>query len=61
MKFGYVVELDTTNMSMKISKCLTGFIKSYSTTHFLMNEMSCNLQDTLGVLCLTFLQNLKEF
>ena len=38
-----------------------GFIKSYGITHFLMIEMSCNLQDTLGVLCLTFLQNVKEF
>ena len=34
-------------------------IKSYGTTHFLMNGMSCILQDTLGVLCLTFLQKFE--
>ena len=41
-------------------KCLAGFIKSYGTTDFLMNEMSSNVQDVLGVLYLTFLQNLKD-
>ena len=43
----------------KISKHFTIFNKRYSTTHFLIIHMSCNLQDVLGVLCLTFLQNLK--
>ena len=32
MKFGY-----------KVSKCLTGLIKRYGTTHFLLNGLSCNL------------------
>ena len=45
----------------KVSKCLTGLIKRYGTTHFLLDGLSCNLQDTLEVLCLTFPQNLKEF
>ena len=60
MKFGYAVELNTTNNVYKVSKCLTGLIKRYGTTCFLLNGLSCSLQNTLGVLCLTFLQTLKE-
>ena len=58
MKFGYAVELDATNMSIKCLKCL---VKRYSTTHFFLDGLSCNLQDILEVLCLTFPQDLKQF
>ena len=35
------------------------FIKSYGKTHFLIVQMSYNLQDVLEVVWLTFLQNFK--
>ena len=61
MKFGYAVELNTTNMCVKFQSILWVFIKSYGRTHFLLIQKSCNLQDVLGVLCLILLQNLKQF
>ena len=59
MKFGYVVEVIITNMYKKLPKQTTGFIKSYGTTHFPIVQMSCNLQNVLEVVWLTFPQNFE--
>ena len=60
MKFGYVVELDATNM-FKVSKCLECLITRYGTTCSLLNEWGCNLQNALEVLCLTFPTEFEVF
>ena len=37
MKFGYVVELNATNMSTKSESVWPDLVKRYSTTHFLLD------------------------